>query len=288
MKNKHTKGTALITGASNGIGLELTRKMLGEGWQVAALIRSGFPEGDPLIREALDRKQLRVYEADLSDFDQLKRALSEIKAKEAKLDLLFNNAGGSMAEPTFSKQGRELHFELQTVVPYMILMELKELLGKGNLKTIINTSSYAFKHRKAFDPDSLEKPADFTKLFGPYAASKLALSLWTQEIAPQLAREGFEIWSVDPGGNNTIRKGKKSGIPFYLKPIIKLFFPHPSKGASLLYEAAFGDHQAKPGKFFVSGRVTELKFQEHGRKVLEKVSSIYKQAFAEDTGRRIQ
>ncbi|WP_141500045.1 hypothetical protein [Paenibacillus luteus] len=50
MKTKHGKGTALITKASNGIGLEL-------------------------------------YQADLSHFDQLKRALSESKAKEERLDL---------------------------------------------------------------------------------------------------------------------------------------------------------------------------------------------------------
>jgi NAD(P)-dependent dehydrogenase (short-subunit alcohol dehydrogenase family) len=205
--------TALITGASKGIGLALTRKMLAEGWEIIALIRSAFPEDDKLIQESISQKKLRIYQADLARFDSLRHALNQIKTKEEKIDLLFNNAGGSLAEPTFSKQERELHYELHTVVPYIIFRELKDHLRKGALKTVINTSTNTFKFRKQFDADTLERPTDFTKLFGPYATSKLALSLWSQEIAPQLARDGIKIYSVDPGGNNTMRKGEKSGNP---------------------------------------------------------------------------
>lgn len=272
--------TALITGASNGIGLQLTRRMLAEGWQVIALNRSSFPEDDTLIQSSLRKGELRSYHADLSNFESLKLALAQIKAGEEKIDLLFNNAGGSSDVLSYTKQGRELHFDLQTVAPYVIFMELKELLGKGEGKTIINTSSYVFKFRKKFDPDTLERPNEFTKLYGPYAASKLALSLWSYEIASEVAGEGLKILSVDPGANNTIRKGKRSGIPFYLKPIIKLFFPQPSKGAALLYDAAMLTNKAASGSFLVNGRVTELKFIEQSRKVLEKVSSIYKKEFS--------
>ncbi|AIQ68288.1 SDR family NAD(P)-dependent oxidoreductase [Paenibacillus graminis] len=273
-------GTALITGANNGIGLELTRKMLAEGWQIIALIRSGFTTDDPLITGAVASRQLRIYKADLSDFYALSHALDEIKSKEQKLDILFNNAGGSFPELKNSKQGREMHFDLQTVAPYIITMELKALLQKGQLKTVVNTSSNAFMTMKQFNPDTLEHPTEFKKLFGPYAASKLALSLWTLELAPQLAAEGIMLRSADPGGNNTIRSGKKSGLPFWLKPVIKLFFPHPSHGANLLYNAALGQHSNLPGVFLVKDQVTGLKFAAHSSKVLSKVQAIYEQEFA--------
>ncbi|WP_138752024.1 SDR family NAD(P)-dependent oxidoreductase [Paenibacillus sinopodophylli] len=276
MNNLHKDHIALITGANNGIGLELTRRLLQEDCQVIALIRSAFPEDDPHLRESIASGKLRIYKADLSDFASLRQALDTIKEKEQKIDLLFNNAGGSMNELQFTKQGRELHFDLQTVAPYIVLMELKELLLKGSPKTVINTSSHAFMFRKQFDPDTLERPAKFTKLYGPYAASKLALSLWSLELAPKLASEGIRLLSVDPGGNNTIRKGKSSGIPFYLKPIIKLFFPHPSKGAELLYNGAA---HGKAGDFLVKGQKTKLMFAEQSHKVLAKVSAIYKQEF---------
>ncbi|MBW4082597.1 SDR family NAD(P)-dependent oxidoreductase [Paenibacillus sp. S150] len=274
------RGTALITGANNGIGLELARKMLAEGWQIIALIRSNFSGDDSLISGAVKSKQLRIYRADLSDFTALKHALDEIKSQEQQVDLLFNNAGGSFPELLYSKQGREMHFELQTVVPYIITMELKGLLRKGQLKTVVNTSSNAIMTVRHLNPDTLEHPTKFKKLLGPYAASKLALSLWTRELAPQLAEEGIMMRSADPGANNTLRSGKDSGLPFWLKPIMKLFFPHPSHGAGLLYSAALGQHSRQPGVFLLKDQATGLKFTEHGSKVLAKVKAIYEQEFA--------
>ncbi|QSF46848.1 MULTISPECIES: SDR family NAD(P)-dependent oxidoreductase [Paenibacillus] len=272
--------TALITGANNGIGLALTRRMLAEGWQIAALIRSAFPADDDQIRAALSSRQLRIYTADLSDYGSLRTALDEIRLGEPRLDLLFNNAGGSFPELSYSKQGREMHFELQAVVPYIITMELKELLLKGSLRTVINTSSNATLSLKKFDPAQLERPAAFKKLFGPYATSKMALSLWTKEMAPQLANEGIMIRSADPGGNNTIRGGKKSGLPFWLRPIIKMFFPHPSYGAGLLYNAALGKHKNEPGVFLIKDEVSKLKFADQGPAVLNKIQEIYAREFA--------
>ncbi|CAN7532197.1 SDR family NAD(P)-dependent oxidoreductase [Paenibacillus sp. LjRoot56] len=269
----------LITGASSGIGLALTHQLLLEGAQIIALIRTGFPKDDTAIQAAIGTRQLRVYQADLSDFTSLKVALEQIKNNETKIDLLYNNAGGSFPELMLSKQGRELHYELQTVVPYIITMELMALLKKGTLKRVVHTSTNAFKTMKRFDPETLDHPAQFKMLFGPYAASKLALSLWTQELAPHLALEGIKMITVDPGGNNTMRKGKQSGIPFYLKPIIRLFFPHPSKGASLLYQGALGEHI--PGAYLTNNKPVELKFIQHAPRVLEKVRTIYEYMYKE-------
>ncbi|WP_437725855.1 SDR family NAD(P)-dependent oxidoreductase [Sorangium sp. So ce861] len=276
---KHDR-VALITGANHGIGLELTRRLLSEGFQVVALNRSGFPEDDPLLRENLERRRLRVHSADLSDFESLRRALGAIKASEERIDVLFNNAGGSVPELTFSRQGRELHFELQTVAPYVIAMELRDLLRQGTLKTVVNTSTSAFDMTRRFDPDALERPASFKQLFGPYATSKLALSLWTREVAPLLEEDGIKIRSVDPGGNNTLRKGKRSGLPFFVKTLMRFFFPSPTQGASRLYEGAFGAHRELSGVYLRKDRAKDLPFREHGPRVLEKVRSIHEREFA--------
>lgn len=105
--------------------------MLSEGWQVLALIRSAFPTDDARIQDALRLRQLITYKADLSDFKDLQASLDQIKKHEGHIDLLFNNAGVSFGELSYSQQGREMHFEVNSIVPYIILMELKELLGKA-------------------------------------------------------------------------------------------------------------------------------------------------------------
>lgn len=278
-RNPH-EHIALITGASAGIGLELTRKMLSEDWQVVALNRSDFPVDDMNIQNAVKSGSLRIYKTDdLADYASLRRTLEEIKSKEQRIDILFNNAGGSFPKLSYSKQGREKHYELLTVVPYIILMELKELLKIGALKTVINTSSSALKFTKEFTIDILERPKTFRKLLGPYATSKLALSLWTQAIASQLAKDDIKIRSVDPGSNNTLRKGKQSGLPLLVKVLMKLFFSPPSHGANNLYEGALGEHRNKTGVYLLKGQVAELKFNNQARNVLERIQAIYEHEF---------
>lgn len=277
-EHKSTK-IALITGAGAGIGLQLTRRLLGEGWEVAALIRSGFSEEDGMIREAISKGQLRVYKADLTDFSQLRRVLNEVNGKEDHIDVLFNNAGGSLPELRFSPQGREMHYELQTVVPYIVFMELKELLQKGALKTVVNTSSVALRYAKRLKPDELPRPTGFKKLTGPYATTKLALSLWTRELAAPMAAEGLRLISVDPGSNNTLRKTKDSGLPPVVKLLMGLFFSHPSQGANLLREAAFKGTDYPPGSFVVKGRAADLPYAETGSKILSMMQMIYEQEF---------
>lgn len=280
MNMNQRENIAMITGASSGIGLELTRKLLSENWQVVALNRSDFPADDMRIQKAVNSGWLRIYKiADLADYASLRRILADFKDKEQRIDILFNNAGGSFSELSYSKQGREKHYELMTVVPYIILMELKELLNKGVLKTVINTSSSALNYVKEFNIEILERPKTFRKLLGPYATSKLALSLWTHAIAAQLAKEGIKIRSVDPGGNNTLRKGKKSGLPIVVKLLMKLFFSPPAHGANQLYEGALGEHRNETGVFLLKGQVADLKFEDHAQNVLERIHTIYKHEF---------
>ncbi|WP_135554565.1 SDR family NAD(P)-dependent oxidoreductase [Paenibacillus cymbidii] len=273
--------TALITGAGSGIGLALTRRLLSENWQVVGLNRSAFPAEDPILQVAARERRLREYRADLADFRQLKQALELILAQESRLDLMFNNAGGSLPEIRYSPQGRELHYELQTVAPYLIMMELKGLLERGEHRKVVNTSTNAFAGLNHFNSRTLERPDSFRKLFGPYAATKLALSLWTQEAGPPLfAQDGITVLSVDPGGNNTINPKNRAGLPFLLRPVMKLLFPAPSKGAGLLYDAALGRQDSvSSGSYLTKGKPSPLKFAEQGAEVLARVDEIYRKEY---------
>ncbi|WP_172253207.1 SDR family NAD(P)-dependent oxidoreductase [Saccharibacillus deserti] len=271
--------TALITGANNGIGLELTRRLLAEGWDVAALIRSSFAPEDEVAATAIQAGRLRIYQAELTDFGQLASALKRIKREETAIDVLFNNAGGSLPELAFSPQGREMHYELQTVVPYILYRETKELLLRGSLKTVIGTSSNAFNYTKTFDADKLARPKTFKPLTGAYADTKLALSLWTQAIAPAEAADGFWLRSADPGPNNTLRPGKKSGLPFPVNYLMRFFFAPPTQGAGRLYEAAFGHHRNEPGVLLDKKGIVNLKFADQAPRVLDNVDRIYREEF---------
>ncbi len=273
---------ACITGANAGIGLELTRKLLRKGWDVITINRSDFSLADAPIQQAIQSRQLRPYiVTDLADYEHLCAVLHKIQQQEQRIDVLFNNAGRSFPELSYSPQGRELHYELMTVVPYIILMELRELLHRSTIRTVINTSSSAFQFTRQIDNATLQQPQTFRKLTGPYASSKLALSLWTQAAAPHIAREGIIIRSVDPGGNNTLRKDKPSGLPLLVKPLMKLFFPPPTHGTEQLYQGAMDSsiHHNQTGVFISKGKIAKLKFSDQAQEIWEQVHRIYEQEF---------
>jgi len=274
MQNRRT---ALVTGANSGVGYELTKKLLTENWDIIALIRSDFPENDLIIKDALKNKSLRIYKADISDFKSLRLALNKIKTAEHRIDVLFNNAGVGIGELKYSPQSRELHYEVNTVVPYIIAMEMKELVKNGIDKTIINTSSNALLTVKEFDLQTLEKPKYFKKLFGSYALSKLALSLWTKEVSESMKAEGIEIRSVCPGGNKTAMTAS-TGMPFLLQVFARFAFSHPSIGAKTVYNA-FANFKGVTGSFINKGKAIPFKFSEMSKTILAKVDSIYKQEF---------
>ncbi|MGO4348243.1 hypothetical protein AB4Z45_22370 [Paenibacillus sp. MCAF9] len=171
-----------------------------------------------------------------------------------------------------------MQFEVHAVVPYIIFMELRELLLKGIMKTIVNTSSNTLLMVKQFEIEKLENPTKFKKIIGGYATSKLALSLWTQAASQTTSVEGIEIRSVCPGPNKTPMSGS-SGMPIHMIPIRNLFFSAPSKGVARLYEAAFGVNRGKTGVFINKGKISLVKFMQESRNVLEKVDSIYKLEF---------
>ena len=264
---------ALITGANSGIGLELTKILIKNNWNVIALIRSSFPE-DYEIDLGIKSKKIKVYNCDLSDFKLLKKSLLDIEENEEYIDVIFNNAGVMLGYRANSPQNRDLHFEINTVVPYLISRHLIKLLKKGNKKLIINTSSNLLLNIKSVSLSDLESPRKYTKLFGPYAKSKLALSLWVQFCSNRFDEEGIKIFSICPGTNKTKMTGG-SGLPFILKPIRHLFFPHPRNGANIIYRALQNADNIPSGSFLFKNKVRSLNFQNEKKLLSEYLEEVF-------------
>jgi NAD(P)-dependent dehydrogenase (short-subunit alcohol dehydrogenase family) len=265
--------TALITGSNSGVGAELTSRLLGEGWRVRALVRSSFREdAPPHIGDALRTGALRVYRTDLADPAVLTRTLAEVRAHEPRIDLLINNAGVSLDRAAPAPSGRDVHFEVNVLAPYLITTALLPLVAASAHRTILQVSSNALLTVKAFALDELEHPTRFTRLFGPYATSKLALSLWTTAFA-RTASPSLVIRSACPGPNDTpMTRG--AGMPRWLRILVPFLFRHPRRGASTLHAAAFAPRSTAPGAFLHRGRPTALPFHERADEVLARIHTI--------------
>ena len=114
--------TVLITGATDGIGKHLAKKLASEGHQV--ILHGRNPQKLELalqeVRAVSLRGRVSSYLADFSKLDDVYRFVGEIKRDFQRIDVLFNNAGlYAGKERKASAKNVELTFMLFVLVPYI-------------------------------------------------------------------------------------------------------------------------------------------------------------------------
>jgi acetoacetyl-CoA reductase/3-oxoacyl-[acyl-carrier protein] reductase len=180
--------TALVTGASRGIGRAIALTLAREGADVAINYRSGATEARAVADEiaALGRKTLLV-QADVSNRGDWNRVVSEISETWGRLDVLVNNAGITR-DRTLRKMTDEdwldvistnlnaCYFGVSAVVPIMT---------EQNYGRIINISSYT------------GQAGNFGQ--ANYSASKGGIIAFTKTAAIELAKFNITVNSLAPG-----------------------------------------------------------------------------------------
>ncbi|NRB52294.1 MAG: SDR family NAD(P)-dependent oxidoreductase [Saprospiraceae bacterium] len=247
----------LITGGHSGIGLELTKKLLSEGHQIGLIVRSEKRTKEAL-KEIPQSKNIDFFIADLSKREDLIKAANQIKAKWPVIDGIFHNAGVLLDKAYYSEQGNEMHFEVNSLAPYFLSVELKTWLDKAENPFLVNTATDGMHRQKSIDIADLKKPKKFVKLIGSYMHSKFAMVLLMNHLAKEWPR--VRITSVAPGAIKT-KMTAGAGMPFFLVPIRNLFFSSPEAGAEKLYEAAFDRRFAdSSGTYILKGKVRPIKY----------------------------
>jgi NAD(P)-dependent dehydrogenase (short-subunit alcohol dehydrogenase family) len=170
--------------------------------------------------------------------------------------VLFNNAGVLLGDLTNSKHANEMHFQVNTLAPYMLMRLLRPQFAAADRACIVNVSSDAIAMTGSLRIDELRQPPKLKKIFGAYAQSKLALTTLTHAIAPEYEKEGIILRSLDPGAIKT-RMTASSGMPWFLLLLCPLFFQTPLKGAKAIYAAAFDSKFGNQSGIFINnGKIT--------------------------------
>ena len=164
--------TALVTGASSGIGRACAVALVGEGWRVLAGVRSA---GD-----APERTEEVLL--DVTEPEQIREAAGRVEA----LDGLVNNAGIALSAPLELVPPEELRYQLevnlvgQIAVTQAFLPAIRRAKGR-----IVFVGSIAGRSALPF--------------LGPYAASKHALEAVTDSLRVELRPFGIHVSIVEPG-----------------------------------------------------------------------------------------
>lgn len=235
--------TILITGSTDGIGKLTALKLAEAGHQVYVHGRNA----DKLASVIAEVKAVATgaavdningFVADFSDLTDVLKMAAEVNEKLPKLDVLINNAGiYTTASPT-TKDGLDVRFVVNYLAPYELTNALLPLLKKSNKARIVNLSSAAQAPilYKAFAGQDRLADKD------AYAQSKLALTMWSMDLADTVAADDINVIAVNPGSLlNT-------------KMVDEAYGQHWSpadKGANILTELAISDEFADDtGKYF--------------------------------------
>jgi NAD(P)-dependent dehydrogenase (short-subunit alcohol dehydrogenase family) len=240
----------LVTGATDGIGLETAKALAQGGAEVIVHGRDAAKGGRSVdaIRTAAPGAKIEFIQADFASLAQVRRMADTLNARLDKLDVLVNNAGSaSFASRHLSQDGYELTFAVNHLAPFLLTNLLLEKLRRGGRARVVNVSSVAHKI-KPFDIDDLM--SEKIKPLYAYGRSKFANILFSNELARRGASDGIASNALHPG---TVRSnfGSEATITRlfyrYAAPLLKT----PAQGArTSIYLAMAAAVEGRSGGYY--------------------------------------
>ncbi|WP_316506219.1 SDR family NAD(P)-dependent oxidoreductase [Nitrosopumilus sp.] len=188
------KKTILVTGSTDGIGLETAKMLFSNGHHVLLHGRNSakLEKAKKTLESLPGEGSVDSYVSDLSQMKNVEMLTKTILEQHAQLDVLINNAGVFGTSNPITEDGLDVRFVVNTIAPYLITKRLLPLLGTSG--RVINLSSAA---QFPVDPNALTGKKNLSSDVA-YAQSKLALTMWSCSMGQSLKDHGPAIIAVNP------------------------------------------------------------------------------------------
>ena len=206
------KRTILITGSTSGMGRRLSERLAAPGTTILVHGRSRG-RGEEVVAAVRNAGgQARFYAADFSSLAEVKAFAEAVTKENDRLDVLINNAGIFNGEPGEGRQvsgdGHELRFAVNYLAPFALTNRLLPPMKASQPARIINVASSG---QNALDFDDVMLARNYNAQRA-YGQSKLALIMFTIDLAQELQGSGVTANSVHPANYMDTPMVRDAGI----------------------------------------------------------------------------
>ena len=196
--------TAIVTGASSGVGFEVSRGLARRGCRVIMAQRND--QKAAAAREEITRKlpnaRLAIQTIDLGDLASVEVGAAAILSNCPRIDFLINNAGLHDLAGGHTRNGFNKTIGVNYIGPFLLtdrlLPRLMDTAKEFGSARIVNVASMAHAFAFKFDPDD-PFPDTYPREREVYSESKLANMLHARALARHFAKDRIAAYSVHPG-----------------------------------------------------------------------------------------
>lgn len=201
-----TGRTAVVTGATSGLGLASTRALARSNAHVVLATRNPLRTTEVIdhLRTEVPGARLSHVLVDLADLDSVRDAVAQLRDRHVRLNLLINNAGVMNAPLRRTADGFELHFGVNHLGHFALTAGLVAAMDDALDPRIVTVSSQAARIGSIrWDDPNWESGRYST--WRAYAQSKLASQVFAVELNRRLRRARSPIASIvaHPGSTAT-------------------------------------------------------------------------------------
>jgi len=244
----------IVTGANSGIGKATALGLAQMGATVVMVCRnqSKGEQAQNEIKEKSENDAIDLMLADLSSQESIYRLAENVQQHYQQLHVLINNAGVANLSRRETVDGLEMTFAVNYLAPFLLTNLLLDKLKTSAPARIVNVSSGS--HQSGYiKMDDLELEKGY-RLMRAYGQSKLALVLFTYELARRLQGAGVTANCLHPGFVAT--NIGQNGVGSVGRSIVKLIFSRlgisPEEGAKTsIYLASSPEIEGVTGKYFI-------------------------------------
>ena len=176
--------TALVTGATSGIGAAFARALADRGWDLVLVARDDARLASEAERHRALGRRVEVLRADLSDRADVTRVAERLEDEARPIDLLVNNAGFSVGASLLStdQEAHDRAFEVMVRAVQVLSGAAGRAMSKRGRGRIVNVGSTAGRIT-----------------MGAYSAIKAWVTVYTEGLSNELRGTGVTAMALEPG-----------------------------------------------------------------------------------------